>query len=194
MEAKREEFISGFIGTGLFLFMGLLFFAGCSTQAVSKPPEEIASKRGDIATQKPPESRPSPPLSSSSLEAHQKGTLGKPQEGPLKDVHFDFDRYDLHPGARVTLKVNADWLKANPSVRVEIEGHTDDRGTNEYNLALGAKRADSVKRYLVDLGIEPGRFSAISYGEELPVCKDHHESCWAKNRRAHFATKTAPTS
>ncbi len=96
--------------------------------------------------------------------------------------------------SRAILRANADWLKANPSVRVEIEGHADERGTNEYNLALGAKRADSVRRYLIDFGIEPGRFSTVSYGEDLPLCREHNESCWARNRRAHFATKTAPTS
>jgi len=86
------------------------------------------------------------------------------------------------------------WLKANPQVRVEIEGHCDERGTNEYNLALGIKRANSVKRYLVDLGISAGRLSAVSYGEELPLCKEQNEICWAKNRRAHFAIKTTPTN
>jgi len=193
MEAKRGQFISGFIGTGLFFFMGLLFFAGCSTSA--KPQDEIASKRDEVAARVQPGATPSQRVPTSSLEAHQRGTLGKRTvESFLRDVHFDFDRYDLRPDVRSTLKANADWLKANPAVRVEIEGHADEQGTNDYNLALGAKRADGVKRYLVDLGIEPGRFSAISYGEELPVCKEHNESCWTKNRRAHFATKTAPSS
>jgi K+-sensing histidine kinase KdpD len=79
-------------------------------------------------------------------------------------------------------------------VGIEIEGHCDDRGSNEYNLALGAKRAESVKRYLIDLGISPNRLSTISYGEELPMCKERNESCWAKNRRAHFVVRAAPTS
>jgi peptidoglycan-associated lipoprotein len=193
MEAKRGEFISGFISRGLFLFVGLLFFAGCSTSA--KRQDEIVSKRDEEAARAQPGATPSPRVPTSSLETHQKGNLdGGTVRGPLKDVHFDFDHYYLRPDARATLRTDADWLKANPSIRVEIEGHADEQGTNEYNLALGAKRADSVKRYLVDLGIAPGRFSTISYGEELPLCKEHNESCWEKNRRAHFATKTAPTS
>lgn len=135
------------------------------------------------------------PSQSSSLEAFQKGTLGKgAEEGPLRDVNFDFDRYELRPGAREIIKGHATWLKANPHVRVEVEGHCDERGTNEYNLALGAKRAESAKRYLIDLGISPGRLSTISYGEELPLCKEQNESCCAKNRRAHFVVRAAPTA
>jgi peptidoglycan-associated lipoprotein len=106
--------------------------------------------------------------------------------GPLKDVLFEFDRYDLRPDARDILKANADWLKKNPSARVEIEGHCDDRGTNEYNLALGAKRSQTVKDYLVTLGISNERLSTISYGEEIPVCKEQSEDCRGKNRRARF--------
>jgi peptidoglycan-associated lipoprotein len=106
--------------------------------------------------------------------------------GPLKDIYFDFDRYDLREDARGTLKANADWLKKNPAVRVEIEGHCDDRGTNEYNLALGAKRAQSAKDYLATLGITGERLSTISYGEEIPVCRDQSEECRSKNRRARF--------
>ena len=84
------------------------------------------------------------------------------------------------------LRVNADWLRANPAVRVEIEGHCDERGTSEYNLALGAKRAGAAKDYLAALGVSADRMSTISYGEELPICKEHDESCWQSNRRVHF--------
>jgi peptidoglycan-associated lipoprotein len=109
-----------------------------------------------------------------------------PGSSPLNDVYFSFDRYDLEVDARATLKANADWLKRNPAARVEIEGHTDERGTNEYNLALGAKRAQAAKDYLVTLGISTERLSTISYGEEIPVCKESSESCWRQNRRARF--------
>ena len=105
--------------------------------------------------------------------------------GPLADVHFEYDRYDLGDQERSTLQQNADWLKQNAAAKVEIEGHCDDRGTVEYNLALGAKRAKSVKDYLVTLGIPSDRLSTISYGEELPLCHEENESCWQKNRRAH---------
>jgi peptidoglycan-associated lipoprotein len=106
--------------------------------------------------------------------------------GPLKDIYFEYDSADLRNDARETLRANADWLKKNPSARVEIEGHCDDRGTNEYNLALGAKRAQSAKNYLTTLGIAADRLSTISYGEEIPVCKEQNESCWRQNRRARF--------
>lgn len=124
---------------------------------------------------------------SSSLKDLQEGKPPTtPGSSPLKDIYFDFDRADLRSDARDTLRANADWLKSNPSARVEIEGHCDERGTNEYNLALGAKRAQAAKDYLVSLGITVERLSTISYGEEIPVCQEHAESCWHQNRRARF--------
>lgn len=128
---------------------------------------------------------------SSSLDAARSGqSTASPASSPLKEIYFEYDRFDLSSDARDTLKTHADWLKSNPSARVEIEGHTDDRGTNEYNLALGAKRAQSAKDYLATLGIAGNRLSTISYGEELPVCKDATEACWQKNRRARFVVTT----
>ena len=178
---------------GLFLFAGLLFF-GCAKETASKS-ADTAVAQTPAATQKVFTSTPSKPAQGSSLEAHREGTLGKrATAGPLRDVNFDFDRHDLSPDAREILKGHATWLKANPQATVEVEGHCDDRGTNEYNLALGAKRAESVKRYLIDLGIGASRLSTISYGEELPLCKEQNKSCWAKNRRAHFVVKSAPTT
>jgi peptidoglycan-associated lipoprotein len=103
----------------------------------------------------------------------------------LKDIRFDFDKYDIRPGDATILKENAELLKKYPKVKVQIEGHCDERGTNEYNLALGERRANSTKKYLLSLGISPERVSTISYGEEKPVDPAHHEEAWAKNRRAH---------
>ena len=103
---------------------------------------------------------------------------------PLKDVFFGFDRYDLSEESRTILRANGEWLKANRAARVEIEGHCDERGTNEYNLALGAKRAQAARDYLVSLGVTPDRVSTTSYGEEIPVCKEATEACWLQNRRA----------
>ena len=117
-----------------------------------------------------------------------------PRSSPLQEIYFGFDSFDLSNEARATLKRNADWLKANQSVRVEIEGHCDDRGTNEYNLALGAKRAQASKDYLVSLGIPADRLSTISYGEELPVCREATEDCWQKNRRDRFVVATGRPS
>lgn len=125
-----------------------------------------------------------------SLAEARAGTLGA-RSGPLDDIHFEFDSFDLDDEARTVLKRNADWLSHNPNARVEIEGHCDERGTVEYNLALGAKRAAAAKSYLVTLGISPERLSTISYGEELPLCHEPTESCWQRNRRAHFVV-TSP--
>jgi peptidoglycan-associated lipoprotein len=122
-----------------------------------------------------------------SLERHRAGTLGAEGEyGPLRDIFFAFDSDELDDEARAVLRENGNWLKEQPRTRVEIEGHCDERGTIEYNLALGAKRARAAKEYLIALGISPDRLSTISYGEELPVCYEHNEACWRKNRRCHF--------
>jgi peptidoglycan-associated lipoprotein len=131
-------------------------------------------------------------LESGSLEQLQRGESSETSaSSPLQDVNFAFDSYDLDSAARETLKANADWLKANPSARVQIEGHCDDRGTNEYNLALGTRRAAASKDYVVQLGISADRISTISYGEEIPICSEHTEECWAKNRRARFVVAPA---
>ncbi len=103
----------------------------------------------------------------------------------LKDIHFDFDKYDIRPGDASILNENAALLKKYPNVKVQIEGHCDERGTVEYNLALGERRANSTKNYLVSLGISPARISTISYGKEKPLDPGHNEAAWAKNRRAH---------
>jgi peptidoglycan-associated lipoprotein len=120
-----------------------------------------------------------------SLERFTHG-LGPSEQGPLKDVHFAFDSYELDEQARTTLRDADNWLKEHSKSKVEIEGHCDERGTVEYNLALGAKRARAAKDYLVALGVPAERLTTISYGEELPLCREHDEECWQRNRRAHF--------
>jgi len=104
----------------------------------------------------------------------------------LKDIYFEFDKYDIRPKDEGVLKENAAWLKKNPNTRIQIEGHCDERGTVEYNLALGERRANYTKRYLVSLGIAPDRISTISYGKERPLDPGHNDEAWAKNRRAHI--------
>ena len=104
----------------------------------------------------------------------------------LKDIYFRFDQYDLDEQSRDTLRQNARYLQANSGAVVEIQGHCDERGTNNYNIALGERRAHSTKMYLVSQGIGSRRIHTISYGEERPFCFDSNDACWLKNRRAHF--------
>ena len=104
----------------------------------------------------------------------------------LKDVNFNFDSYALDAKAKAILAENAKWLVANPGRKVQIEGHCDERGTNEYNMVLGANRAKASMEYLRTQGVEATRMSTVSYGEELPLDPRHNEEAWAKNRRDHF--------
>ena len=103
-----------------------------------------------------------------------------------QDIHFAFDSAELTPMSQMLLKEKAQWLEDNMSVDVRVEGNCDERGTTEYNLALGEKRAMSVKNFLVDLGISGSRLTTVSYGEEKPLDPGHNEAAWAKNRRVHF--------
>jgi peptidoglycan-associated lipoprotein len=161
--------------------------AGCSSTTDKPEVTPKASVSPPAESKKQPTSAPGDSTSASSLDALKRGdSTATPASGPLKEVYFDFDRYDLRADAREILKSNWDWLKANPSAQVQIEGHCDERGTTEYNLALGSKRAQSVKDYLVTLGTTADRLSTTSYGEELPVCREQTEECWQKNRRAKF--------
>jgi peptidoglycan-associated lipoprotein len=107
----------------------------------------------------------------------------------LRDINFEFDRYNLTDEAKATLDQLARALKANPQFVVTIEGHADERGTVEYNLALGEQRAQAAKAYLVALGIDASRLDTISYGEQRPVDAGHDELAWAINRRAHFLVR-----
>ncbi|HPC73603.1 MAG TPA: peptidoglycan-associated lipoprotein Pal [Syntrophales bacterium] len=107
----------------------------------------------------------------------------------LDAIYFDFDKYDLRSESRATLKKNADWLTRNPDRKVVIEGNCDERGTNEYNMALGQRRAEAAAKYLNTLGVSAGRILTISYGEDRPVCKESTEECWARNRRDDFILK-----
>jgi len=104
----------------------------------------------------------------------------------LKPIFFDYDKYDIRPADTEILKGNSTLLKKFPNMKIQIEGHCDERGTNEYNLALGERRANSTKKYLTSLGITADRVSTISYGEEKPMDPSHNEEAWTKNRRAHF--------
>jgi peptidoglycan-associated lipoprotein len=109
--------------------------------------------------------------------------------GDLADIHFDYDKADIREVDSKALDTNAGWLKAHADHLVLIEGHCDERGTNEYNTALGDRRAKATMNYLVSRGVPASRITVISYGEERPACAQRADECWAKNRRAHFLVK-----
>jgi peptidoglycan-associated lipoprotein len=117
----------------------------------------------------------------------QKKTLDELNaEKPLGDVFFDYDKYDLKDEARGILQKDSDWLKKWTSTKITVEGHCDSRGTAEYNLALGERRANAAKDYLVSLGVPADRITVVSKGKEQPFCNEENESCWSQNRRGHF--------
>jgi peptidoglycan-associated lipoprotein len=132
----------------------------------------------------PPAATPAPPTEE---ELFTRMTLEELNaKGVLADVFFAFDSVDLGPDARTVLQKNTDYLKRWTSTKVLVEGHADSRGTNEYNLALGERRAGAARDYVVSLGIPVDRVTVVSKGEEQPVCREENEACWAKNRRGHF--------
>jgi peptidoglycan-associated lipoprotein len=105
-------------------------------------------------------------------------------------IYFDYDKSDIRSDASATLDRKVPWLQANAGMRIRIEGNADERGSDEYNLALGQRRAASAKKYLVEHGIDAARFDLVSYGEERPVCTEHNEDCWQRNRRDDFVIVT----
>jgi peptidoglycan-associated lipoprotein len=157
---------------------------GCFYQAVKG--EKAPPSPGAVTTMKtPPEGKKEMPVEPQGPAAKQ--AVVTPVVA-LNDIHFDFDRYTIRPGDAEILKQDLSWFTSKPSARVTIEGNCDERGTIEYNLALGQKRADSAKNYLVNLGVDGKLLETISYGKERPVDPGHNEQAWAKNRRAHFST------
>jgi peptidoglycan-associated lipoprotein len=181
-----------------------LFLAGCpkrpATSVASAPPPPTpttsATSPGATGAQPPASSLTTPGAGTTTpggATAARPGTPPKPSEfaesSALRDIFFEFDRYDIRPDDARTLDANAGWLKSNASTLVLIEGHCDERGTNEYNLALGERRAKATMNYLVSQGIQANRITIISYGEERPQCTEKSDACWAKNRRSHFLVK-----
>lgn len=170
-----------FAGLALLLMVGL---GGCSKKQqqadISTSPESASSEE----TVKVPDN--SIPVSQPTAEPSDviKGDMG------LRPVFFDFDKYDVTAQGRETLNANGRILKDNPAMRLTIEGHCDERGTTQYNLALGEKRARAAMNYLVSLGIDAGRLDIVSYGKERPFAMGHDESAWAQNRRAHFVPRS----
>jgi peptidoglycan-associated lipoprotein len=152
------------------------------------PPPPAAAPAPPPPPPPPPAPAPAPappPLTEEQIFA-QKTLAQLNAERPLQDVFFDLDKFELRDDAKAPLQKDADWLKKWTSTSVSVEGHCDSRGSAEYNLALGTRRANAVKEYLVSLGVAPGRMTVLSKGKEQPVCTEENESCWQQNRRGHF--------
>lgn len=171
----------------VLLLAALFSLSGCpkKTEVTSTPEAQPAAEQKETVTQ------PATPSPETGQQAP--GTAGaEMKEGAataaeaLKPIYFDFDKAFIRDDARDVMKANAAWLKAHPKVKIRIEGNCDEKGTSEYNQALGQRRAASAKKYLTDLGVSAGRVSLISYGKEKPVCTESAENCWQKNRRDDF--------
>jgi len=156
---------------------------GCAKKPAKTPPVPAASTQTPTPT--PPTPPPTPPAPAPTPEP------AKPQvtAHDLQVVYFAYDSFTLDDAARATLDANAKLLRDNPELNPSVDGHTDERGTVEYNQALGQKRAEAVQQYLVDAGIPVTRFRVISYGKERPADEGHDEAAWAKNRRVEFTPR-----
>lgn len=172
----------------LLVFVVALAF-GCAQRAVTQPeaqPSQQKEQGKEMTESKTPEKVTEAQVGSNVESVGSKEMEIKAKEGKWADILFDFDKYDVKSQYKDELKSIADWMTAHPGAKLSVEGNTDERGTNEYNLALGDRRAKAVKDYLVSLGVPSSRIETLSYGEEKPLCTEHNEACWAKNRRAHF--------
>jgi len=168
------------------------FLMACPKKPPKTNPEDMTTKTTTVAPQPTEVTAPTtPPVTTDKTQNPLDKDLQTvnsyvQQQGLLGDIFFDYDRAELKPEARERLAKNAQWLTANPQFLLTLEGHCDERGTNEYNLALGDRRASAARDYLQSLGVANTRVKTISYGEERPFCDGHDESCWSQNRRAHF--------
>lgn len=179
-----------------FVMSGMLFTVSCAKKTISSDTsltqseeERLAAERArqeELARQRALEEQRLEEERQRAAALQGQGAMTERERFVNEDVHFDFDSSVLSAEAQQILLDKAQWLRRNSDASVTIEGHCDERGTNEYNLALGDRRANSVKAYLADLGISASRMDTVSYGEERPLDSGHDEAAWARNRRAHF--------
>jgi peptidoglycan-associated lipoprotein len=162
-------------------FAAALLLAACST-----PSEEAATTSGSGSSDMGTTSQSTTGTTGSTIPGPAAGSQEELTVEVGDRIFFDFDKYDIRSDQRGTVEALAAWLETNPSVTLTVEGHADERGTREYNLALGERRANSVRDYLVALGTNPSRLTTVSYGEERPAVLGSNESAWAQNRRGVF--------
>jgi peptidoglycan-associated lipoprotein len=165
-----------------------LTIMGCKKQPPPEPAPTPAPVQ-EVAPPKPVVEPPPPPPPPPPPAPKRVTAADMNAQKVVKVIYFDLDKYDLRADARATLAQNAKWLKENPSWRIQIEGHCDERGTNDYNLALGDRRANSARDYLISAGVPASRVQTISYGEERPGTQGNNEAAWARNRRGEFVIK-----
>ena len=182
----------------LVIIPGLLFTTSCAKKTVKSEPAAKAPGADEAAMKAEMERQKEELARQRALEeqrlkeeqalaaAKKKAMMGEKDRFLNEHIYFDFDKYNLRSDAQSVLKAKAAYMKKNPKIKVRIEGHCDERGTNEYNLALGDRRANSAKEFLVNLGIGESRLTTISYGEERPADPGQNEAAWARNRRAEF--------
>jgi peptidoglycan-associated lipoprotein len=191
---KKRLFLAGVVITIVSICLSGL--VGCSKKAAVKQSseepqvmtkQEAAPAPAMVATPEGEKTKPVPEPEAVPPPVESEQKVAPTQEAmQLEDIHFDFDKYDLLLGDRKILSNHTDWLLKNADSRVKIEGNCDERGTEEYNMALGQRRADEAKRYLVNMGVDKKRISTVSYGKDQPLDPGHNEEAWAKNRRDHF--------
>ena len=155
--------------------------------AAPPPPPPAAPAPPPPPPPPPPPAPPAPPAALTEEEIFARKTLDQLNaERPLGDVFFDLDESEIRADARTVLQTNSDWMKKWTGTQIMLEGHADSRGSSEYNLALGTRRANSVRDYLVSLGVPTARVTVVSKGKEAPFCTEENEACWQQNRRGHF--------
>ena len=185
-------------GTQVFLAMGLglaLLQSGCAKKVTPvSGTAALAEERavGEVPPSGLKEEKIKPGAAEENVEERRASAepAAPAASGGLDDIFFEFDQASLREESKSILQKDAKFIIANPNAKVVIQGHTDERGSEEYNLALGARRAQIVKRFLTALGVDPSRLQTISFGEEKPFCHESEEGCWKQNRRAHFSIQS----
>lgn len=197
---KKRLVLAGIIS--LMVCFMFIFMTGCAKKTVVKEEaaatkEQAPADKGALKDQASKTGEAAAGLSDkekslTDVASKEQAAGGAAAEGMVKekdvlaDIYFDFDKYNLKPESRVILKGHAEWLAENKDYKLVVEGHCDERGTTEYNLALGERRAAEAMKYMVELGVVAKRMKTMSYGNEMPLDPGHNEEAWAKNRRGHF--------
>jgi peptidoglycan-associated lipoprotein len=173
------------IGICIVFVFSLTIFTGCAEKKATVKEGATQEQQATTAQSTTTVTQPAA-KATTDKEQTAKVQAASTTEASIGDIYFDFDKYNIRPDAREILKANADLFLKNGAAAIVIEGNCDERGTAEYNMALGERRAREVKKYLVNLGVKDSRMKTISYGKERPFDTAHNDEAWAKNRRAHF--------